>query len=534
VNQRLNRGALLARAAVARRVKFVTLPPSEQAEVAAPSFGLIADPAGGSVRRTLDEAAIPHAVTISAFRRLGRPRGPLSPKHGLAERPAAPSSNVVTASLLSNGAAELLEHRNGALPAGMDIAVVPDVASLSAVAARLPRFARARRRDVTPDGRAAPIGNAVDRDVIVGDNAANIGTVVMARPADGPLIAAVMATASAPAPATWAAVALAVDPAAGVRRSVNSRMIGVDEQAPVPPRLRAAPVFPDPMYERLRAMSSEYLVPGLGLVAENTVGALEVNPEFVESFLLGLNHELSREFRWREYPAQLWRTWFHQFWDTGSGGAPDLSADIHTWKAKSALGAHVAGGNRLVLLVKGDLIRRYPDVNVYAIRATMDGGELVAPPGSEILLPAFVGQLQRGVHFYGFDLELEDARGDGPSDGWFFALEEQPRGPRFGFDAAPAGRRQRDRQAGATPVSWSDMTWAYLRDSADETIPMRVDLAAPDALQGLTLGSGASADTWAENAAAMARITLRTATRVLIHGSSLLPGPDPLPGGRRR
>ena len=79
-----------------------------------------------------------------------------------------------------------------------------------------------------------------------------------------------------------------------------------------------------------------------------------------------------------------------------------------------------------MLLVKGDLVRRYPDVNVYAVRASMVDGVRVAPPGSEIRPPAFVGQLQPGVQFYGFDLEQEEANGDDGGDGWFFALEEQP------------------------------------------------------------------------------------------------------------
>ena len=437
---------------------------------------------------------------------------------------------MVTASVVASGAAEVLGFRNGALPRGIDVAIVAGERSVSPTGS-VP-VGRRRRRAAARTAARPIVGEPVDRDVII-TAPTTTTTVTIARPADGPTLALATTVPAAPGPSVWAAAATAVDPEVGVQRLVNARMVGVATSAPVPPRLRAVPVFRDPMYERLRALSPDYVVPGIGLVPDNTVGVLEVNPEFVESFLIGLNHEMSREFRWREYPAQLWHTWFHQFWDTGPDGPPDLATDIDTWRATSRLGNNVAGGERLVLLVKGDLVRRYPDVNVYAVRASMVDGVRVAPPGSEIRPPALVGQLQPGVQFYGFDLEQEEANGDDGGDGWFFALEEQPRGPRFGFDAAPPSRAGRDALAGQAPSSWSTMTWAHLANAAGDPIPMIVDVRAPAALQDLSIGRGDAADSWAEHAAAMARITLRTPTRVLIHASALLPDAPATTGQRR-
>ena len=439
VNQRLNRAALLLRAAVARRVKFQTLPVDARVEISSPAAGTIGSPLGGSLRQTLIAAAVPQGVTTATFRRLGRPGGPLSPKAVAGAESSTASSGVVTASVVTSGAAQLLGFRNGALPRGIDVAIVAGERSVSPTGG-VPVGRRRRRAGARTAARPI-VGEPVDRDVII-TAPTTPTTVTIARPADGPTLALATTVPAAPGPSVWAAAATAVDPEVGVQRLVNARMVGVATSAPVPSRLRAVPVFSDPMYERLRALSPDYVVPGIGLVPDNTVGVLEVNPEFVESFLLGLNHEMSREFRWREYPAQLWHTWFHQFWDTGPGGPPDLATDIDTWRAATRLGNNVAGGERLVLLVKGDLVRRYPDVNVYAVRASMVDGVRVAPPGSEIRPPAFVGQLQPGVQFYGFDLEQEEANGDDGGDGWFFALEEQPRWSplRVRRRAAVAGR----------------------------------------------------------------------------------------------
>ncbi len=172
----------------------------------------------------------------------------------------------------------------------------------------------------------------------------------------------------------------AIDPVQGIRDWTNSRIRSADSAegpaadvaptgAPIPTALIARPKFELPMYERLRELSVEYIVPGIGMVPKNTVGALSINNAFVESFLVGANHELSREFRWREYPAPLHLTWFDQFWDVAAGGPADI-APIGKWKP-TALGEHATGGDRLVVLVKGELIERFPDVSIYMIQASL-------------------------------------------------------------------------------------------------------------------------------------------------------------------
>lgn len=76
------------------------------------------------------------------------------------------------------------------------------------------------------------------------------------------------------------------------------------------------PEFHRPMYHFLRTMSQEYILPGLENVPQNTVGLLQTNRRFIEAFMVGLNHEMASELRWREFPTDLRGSYFRSFWDT--------------------------------------------------------------------------------------------------------------------------------------------------------------------------------------------------------------------------
>ena len=76
------------------------------------------------------------------------------------------------------------------------------------------------------------------------------------------------------------------------------------------------PEFHRPMYHFLRELSQEYILPGLENVPQNTVGLLQTNRRFIEAFMVGLNHEMASELRWREFPTDLRGSYFRSFWDT--------------------------------------------------------------------------------------------------------------------------------------------------------------------------------------------------------------------------
>ena len=69
-----------------------------------------------------------------------------------------------------------------------------------------------------------------------------------------------------------------LDQAGTIVAMIETRVTGLpsDRDHDVPAGLTARPVFTTPMSQRLIALSAEYLVPGLGRVADNTLGLLQV------------------------------------------------------------------------------------------------------------------------------------------------------------------------------------------------------------------------------------------------------------------
>ena len=155
---------------------------------------------------------------------------------------------------------------------------------------------------------------------------------------------------------------------------------------PIEP-VMAYPKFDRPMYEPLRELGQDWLLPGLDQIQPNTVTLMLANQRFIEAYMMGLNHEMSRELRWNEYLTDLRGSYFRQFWDVrGAEPSPGQTLDpeqlkdireIHTWPKASQLGQNSPrppvppGEERLVLVVRGDLVRRYPNTEVYALQARL-------------------------------------------------------------------------------------------------------------------------------------------------------------------
>ena len=57
------------------------------------------------------------------------------------------------------------------------------------------------------------------------------------------------------------------------------------------------------MYAPLANLSPEWMLPGISQIGNDCAILLETNPAFIESYMVGLNDELSRELLWREFPA---------------------------------------------------------------------------------------------------------------------------------------------------------------------------------------------------------------------------------------
>lgn len=291
----------------------------------------------------------------------------------------------------------------------------------------------------------------------------------------------------------------------GGRNLVTDAPAGVTV-APTLDRVMAAPVIDVPVYGYLAALDPGRFLPGVGDIPDNSITVLATNPRFVEALMVGLNAEMSRELLWRSFPTDQRGTPFRRFWDR-SGGATDIER-IHTWPAAQRLGANGPSGTggQIALLVRGPLLRRYPNTAVYAWRARH--GVLIESPQApgDIRGPVLAGVLGPDTVFVGFDLTDDQLR---QGDGWFFVLQEQPTEPRFGFDEFPG--------PGAPPAlksssSWSDATWQHTA-----TAPGHYLRITGNPLTRVTLGKV----TFVTHAAHLAAITMRKPMRVAFHAGGL-------------
>jgi hypothetical protein len=312
----------------------------------------------------------------------------------------------------------------------------------------------------------------------------------------------------------------------------------------------AAPVIDAPMYEPLRDLSQDLLLPGLKDVPANTVGLLEENHAFIEAYLLGANVEFGRELLYVDFPTDQRLSSFRQFWDirgyvpkagdpTEPEGLRERLRDIppiHAWPKASGLGTNrnrpdLVPGN-VVLLVRGQLLQRYPNAIVYATEARWDAAAEKRALGTLEKHPLFRGTLSPDLTFFGFDLTPEQARGSTDrtkAQGWWFVFQQQPTEPRLGLDAPP------DPFSVPTVTEWDDLNWASF--AADQAALDSLDflpvMKVPAQLQ-IASGPDNPRDkdnrwydgTTKSDAAQIAYITLRRPSRVAIHAEMMLP-----PGG---
>jgi hypothetical protein len=227
--------------------------------------------------------------------------------------------------------------------------------------------------------------------------------------------------------------------------------------------IQAFPVIGDSTYQYLDKLDGGWVLPEANGLEPDTAILLRTNPDFTSAFLVGLNHEMNSELLWRGYPTDQRGTPFQHFWDR-LDGFPDIRP-IHEWPPTLSL--EVAGappqvtgpGEQIVLLLRGTLLRRYPDIVIYATTGTRSAPGATA---SELGQPMFFGQLRPDISLVGFPLtpaELAAAE-------WWFVLEQQLTAPRFGFDLGdpPSPAAQ----------TWTDATWSMFDIDPGEHIRLNV------------------------------------------------------------
>jgi hypothetical protein len=314
----------------------------------------------------------------------------------------------------------------------------------------------------------------------------------------------------------------------------------------------AYPEFDMPMYEPLVKAGSELLVPNLHLVEPNSVTLLETNQRFIEAYMVGLNHELARELLWREYPTDQRGSYFRQFWDVRKqrAAAPNPAAarealrdikPIHEWPLGGDLGdndnrqADAAPREELVLVIRGELLKKYPNAIISAQPALWqltDGRpdkskERVLDESVTPLTPLYEARVAPDLFFFGFALTAERAKGDDSVDdqpGWFFRIEEVPGDARFGFDIS--------RAAGSTINVWNDLAWPDVAPGLADGKPVKVSSIPPRSLIEPTGSDIEKHPQWEQDrmvpldanmsAAELAYISLQAPVIVAIHASEML------------
>jgi hypothetical protein len=366
---------------------------------------------------------------------------------------------------------------------------------------------------------------------------------------------------------------------AGLERLAAGATAAIQPAVTVPRRLRAGITLPprivadleedfgevmaypridQPMYEPLRDRSSELLLPNLNLIPPNTISLLETNQPFIEAYMVGLNHEMARELLWREYPTDQRGTPFRQFWDvsgarpepglTGEAAAESLRdiPELHRWPRPSRLGQH---DNRepspgveeaeLVLVIRGELLKKYPNAIIYAHKAWWDSPDHTTPapdkerilaeltpaqeadpPPELVLTPLYEARVSPDLTFFGFDLTDTVAKGAPDGDaGWFFCIKQREGEPRFGFDIEGEAKIET-----VNDIAWSHLGTAEggsIAASALSTITL--DALEPDDTEKVEQrADDARVVTAAVSAARWAYLAYQSPVLVAVHAAEML------------
>ncbi|MES9829418.1 MAG: hypothetical protein ABW201_14220 [Candidatus Thiodiazotropha sp.] len=318
----------------------------------------------------------------------------------------------------------------------------------------------------------------------------------------------------------------------------------------------AYPEFDIPMYKPLADRSTDLFVPNLNYIKQNTITLLNTNQKFIEAYMVGLNHEFARELLWREYVTDQRGSYFRQFWDV-SAFLSETEDDeerreelkdmpeYHLWSKFSKLGDHDnreqgrENEEELVLVIRGELLKKYPNAVIYAQKARWPPTSETDPTPNKnaerefdtsvpIKTPLYEAQVEPDIYFFGFDLTEDVARGNPEVDdepGWFFVIRERPGEPRFGFDIEREGTIQ----------VWNDLAWGDVVPGVQDGVFINISEAPTRSLPNTQPGGTAQEKieqwqedhllSWTNNitSAELAYIMFQAPVLVGVHAAEMLP-----------
>ena len=230
---------------------------------------------------------------------------------------------------------------------------------------------------------------------------------------------------------------------------------------------------------------------------------------------------------------------------------------MHRWSRTSALKDHdnrERGGTaeeELVLTIRGELLKKYPNAVIYAHRAEWQrktngsgaidptqerrlaefvAGEEENPPKTKVRTPLYEAKVEPDIFFFAFDLtdaEVKGGTGENPGDdpGWFFVIKQRPGEPGFGFDIGAAD-----------PNSirvWNDLGWDNVQpgaagsfvviDNAMDAFEVKPP-ALPEDEEKVAQHADDVAIKWNKdmNAADVAYVLYQAPVLVAVHGAEML------------
>jgi hypothetical protein len=523
----LLRQAQLAVAASERVVArhFTRLFDIELIALVGPAIGRLRVGPHRTARRAIGESCLPTFAVSGAFRRILRGRGPIARRFARLVRGPLPDVPTLDAPVLSaRGVLDRLARGQDRLAP----ARLPD----GGIVAPFDVSSRTRPRTPEENIRGPRIPAEIRTALAALQRRVPRGTCT---PLDEAGLATSIRGAIAPDVAITARVRAQLALPAGIQISARLDPIMV------------APEIPTPMIGPLQDRGQDWLLPGLDDLPRNSVVIVKPDAPFIEAYMVGLNHEIGREMLWRGFPTDQRGTVFARFWDrrgsVSSAVAPVPDQDIqpiHGWDKTEALGAHLTESGRdfLVLLIRGDLIQRYPLATVYLQRArwvrnmlgiieTQDGLALREPVpvpddptawGDDVQFPSFRGQLGGDIAFLGFPLSPEEVRGRSRVDvpwrhsgnpGWYVTFQEQPTEPRFGLEKGGT----------APPASWNEIGWDQFALTGPTGYVKLAETSTTQRFSELGLQP-----TWDGRSDSMAAIVMKRAFRLFVHASDLVAG----------
>jgi hypothetical protein len=209
-----------------------------------------------------------------------------------------------------------------------------------------------------------------------------------------------------------------------------------------------------------------------------------------------------------------------------------------------------ASKEELVLTIRGEILKKYPNAVIYAHRAEWqrktDGSGMIDPeqerllvgltaaeednpPKAKVRTPLYEAKVEPDIFFLGFDLtdeEVKGGTGENPGDdpGWFFVIKERPGEPRFGFDIGASDPNKIH--------VWNDLGWDNVQpgaagsfvviDNAMNAFEVKPPPSAGDAKQEQHADDVAIKWNKDMNSADVAYVLYQAPVLVAVHGAEML------------